>query len=210
MDWIKYNRQLGIAISVRAMIGFAISIINEFQNKKYKNLVSWAYRFMKRNNLVFRLASHIGQKLSSKAETQLKNFLKDIITKRNNLGIFEDIERLVNVDESPIYLEMPPKKTIEIKGSKNVDIYTFGKEKYRITSVLSITASGSKLPSLLIFKGKAGKYLEKKLNKLEEAKNKEIFISCQENSWCTYQLFLFWLRNIFHYYQKFVIKKNVY
>ena len=163
---------------------------------------------MKRNNLVFRLASHIGQKLSSKAETQLKNFLKDIITKRNNLGIFEDIERLVNVDESPIYLEMPPKKTIEIKGSKNVDIYTFGKEKYRITSVLSITASGSKLLPLIIFKGKAGKYLEKKLNKLEEAKNKEIFISCQENSWCTYQLFLFWLRNIFHYYQQFVIKKK--
>ena len=110
MDWIKYNRHLGIAISVRAMIGFAISIINEFQNKKYKNLVSWAYRFMKRNNLEFRFASHIGQKLSSKAETQLKNFLKDIITKRNNLGIFEDIEILVNADESPIYLEMPLKK----------------------------------------------------------------------------------------------------
>ena len=69
-----------------------------------------------------------------------------------------------------------------MKGSKNVDIYTFGKEKYRITSVLSITGSRCKLPPLLIFKGKAGKYLEKKLNKLEEAKNKEIFISCQENS----------------------------
>ena len=37
MDWIKYNRQLGIAISVREMIRFAISIINEYQNKKYKN-----------------------------------------------------------------------------------------------------------------------------------------------------------------------------
>jgi hypothetical protein len=110
MDWIKYNRQLCITISVIAMIGFPISIINEFQNKKYKNLVSWAYRFMKRNNLVLRLALHIGQKLSTKTETQLKNFLKDIITKRKNLGIFEDIERLVNVDESPIYLEMPLKK----------------------------------------------------------------------------------------------------
>ena len=97
-----------------------------------------------------------------------------------------------------------------MKGSKNVDIYTFGKEKYRIASVLSITASGSKLPSLLIFKDKPGKYLEKKLNKLEEVKNKDIFISWEENSWCTYQLFLFWLRNIFHYYKNFVIKKNVY
>ena len=69
-----------------------------------------------------------------------------------------------------------------MKGSKNVDIYTFGKVKYRITSVLSITGSGYKLPPFLILKVKAGKYLEKKLNKLEEAKNKEIFISCQENS----------------------------
>lgn len=69
---------------------------------------------------------------------QLLKFLKDIIAKRNCLYIFDDLERIINVDESPIYLEIPPKKTIEIKESKNVDIYTFGKEKQRITCVLSI------------------------------------------------------------------------
>lgn len=141
---------------------------------------------------------------------QLLKFLKDIIAKRNCLYIFDDLERIINVDESPIYLEIPPKKTIEIKGSKNVDIYTFGKEKQRITCVLSIAANGNKLPPLLIFKGKAGKYLGKKLNKLDEAKNKDIFINCQENSWCTYEIFLFWLKNIFYYYENYLIKKNVY
>ena len=161
LDWIKFNRNQGIAISVRSLIGFAISIINEFKNKKYKTLVSWAHRFMKRNNLTIRMSSHIGQKITSRGEMQLLKFLKDIIAKPNCLDIFDDLERIINVDESPIYLEMPPKKTIEIKGSKNVDIYTFGKEKQRITCVLSIAANGTKLPPLLIFKGKAGKYLEK-------------------------------------------------
>lgn len=105
---------------------------------------------------------------------------------------------------------MPAKKTLEIKGSKNVDIYPFGKEKKRITCVLSIAANGVKLPPLLIFKGKAEKYLEKKLNKLDEAKNKDNFINCQKNAWCTYEIFLFWLKNIFYYYENYLIKKNVY
>lgn len=100
-----------------------------------------------------------------------------------------------------------PKKTIELKWSKIVDIYTFGNEKNRITCVLSVNAKGCKLQPLLIFKSKPGKYLDKKLNKLEEANNKEIFISCQENSWCTYQIYIFWLKNIFIYYQNYVIKK---
>ena len=47
LNWIKFNRQHGIAISGRSLIGFAISIIKEFENKKYKTLVSWAHRFMK-------------------------------------------------------------------------------------------------------------------------------------------------------------------
>lgn len=45
------------------------------------------------------MASHIGQKISPKGELQLKNFLKEIIFQRNTLKIFDDIERIINVDE---------------------------------------------------------------------------------------------------------------
>ena len=53
--------------------------------------------------------------------------------------------------------------------------------------------------SLLILKGKIGKKKEKELNNIEIVKNKKIFIKCQENTWCSSEIFLFWLNNIFKY-----------
>ena len=95
----------------------------------------------------------------------------------------------------------------DIKGKKQIDIITYGKDKCRLTAVLSITASGKKLPPLLILKGKVGKRKEEKLNKLEIVKKKKIFVKCQEKAWCNTELFKFWVNNVFIIYQKLVVKK---
>ena len=59
-----------------------------------------------------------------------------------------------NMDETPIYFDMVGNNTIETKRAKTVQVQTTGNEKNWFTYVLTILADGSKLPSLVIFKGK--------------------------------------------------------
>ena len=65
--------------------------------------------------------------------------------------------------------------TIDIMGNKEVIIDTKGNEKKRISVLLTIFGDGSKLPAVLIFKGKKGKFIEKEINGNIHVLRKEIF-----------------------------------
>lgn len=117
-------------------------------------------------------------------------------------------ERLVNVDETPIYMEMPENKTVEFKGAKDIDIATFGGEKVRISLILACAGNGTKLPPLLIFKAKRGGKLEKNLSSLSIVKEKKIFIFCQEKAWCDNDIFINWIKDFYVPYETLIIKKT--
>lgn len=88
---------------------------------------------------------------------------KKISQLRKDSEIYDNISLIVNVDETPCYLENPLTETIDIKGKKQIKIITYRKEKCGITFALSVSASGYKLPPLLILKGKLGKKKKKNL-----------------------------------------------
>lgn len=67
------------------------------------------------------------------------------------------------MDEYAIYYQNIYPTTIAHIGEKSVDIRSFGKDKMRITVVLTILADGTKLPPLLIFRGKNNGLKEKTL-----------------------------------------------
>ena len=52
---------------------------------------------------------------------------------------------IINMDETPIWLEMTGKTTVEKIVTKNVEVKTFGTEYIRISLLLAITAKGNKL-----------------------------------------------------------------
>ena len=56
------------------------------------------------------------------------------------------------MDETPLYLNMPPSTTVQKIESKRVNIKTQGQENWRVTVILTILASGEKLPPLLFLK----------------------------------------------------------
>lgn len=59
-----------------------------------------------------------------------------------------------NMDETPLYFDMVPSRTLEKKGAKEVRVKTTGAGKRRVTIVLACLASGKTLPPMIIFKGK--------------------------------------------------------
>ena len=105
------------------------------------------------------------------------------------------------MDETPCNLEMGFDNTIDFIGKKSIEIETFGREQYRITIILTIAGDGTKLPPFAILKVKPGKIIENHVKNLEYVVNKKIFICCQENGWCTEDIFAEWIKNIFIPYQ---------
>jgi len=107
---------------------------------------------MARNNYSFRTRSHIWQLLPKNCYTLASIFLNEVWDKRRAFGFYDAI--IGNCDETPIFFNMTPNKTIAQKDGKTIIIKTQEQEKCRISVILTITVDGGKLPSYLIFKAK--------------------------------------------------------
>lgn len=110
---------------------------------------------MKRNNLTIRYATHIGQKYPPETIDNIYNFFHQIISKRERELLIDDdrLDLLVNCEETAIFFESPEKKTVSLKGIKDITINTFGIDKQRI-SLLAVSGNGIKLAPLIEVKGK--------------------------------------------------------
>ena len=110
-----------------AIIVYLLFLQPEFgETKSYDALKMWCIWFLKRNNLVFRRAGHIGQPLPKSIHTAVNGFLRDIIRAREKMGIGDqDLGRIVNMDETPIFFDMPETITIEVKGIKKCKYINF-------------------------------------------------------------------------------------
>ena len=84
-------------------------------------------------------------------------FLNEVKAIRLKKGINSSI--IANMDETPVFLNMPLTKTIVKRGSRQVIIKTLNQEKCRISVLLTIVADGSKLPPLSYLKQKKSQYI---------------------------------------------------
>lgn len=159
-------------MTVRDIIGYLIFLNPDIgENKTYNALKHCCTRFLKRHSLFFRKAGHIGQPLPKNVNDVVNIFLRDIIRARVNMNITDDkLNLIINIEETPIYFEMPEQTTIELKDTKNVKISIFGNDKSRVSVILAIADNGEKFAPMMIFKGQSGKTNEKKLQDIEEEK----------------------------------------
>lgn len=116
----------------------------------------------------------------------------------------------VNCDEALIYMEIVSNKNIEIKGSKDIDISTFGGDKVKVSLLLSCEGNGKKLLPLLVLKATMGRKLEKALNKFKIVKEKKYLFVARQMHGVTI-LYLYIGLKIFIYLIKIMkLKKHVY
>ncbi len=61
---------------------------------------------------------------------------------------------ILNMDQTPVYFAMNAKRTLELVGTRTIHIRTSPHDNKRATVAVTITADGTVLPSMVIFKGK--------------------------------------------------------
>ena len=55
------------------------------------------------------------------------------------------------MNETPVFFDMVPEKSLVKKGQKSVTIRTSGSEKRHVTVVITVAADGFILPPMIIF-----------------------------------------------------------
>lgn len=150
--WVNEQRAAGRGISTVSIRLKAKTYAKDMDIADFQGGPSWCFRFMRRKELSIRQRTTVCQKLPKDWEEKLESF------RSYTSGIIEDekisMDHVANMDEVPLTFDIPMHRTVEKKGEKMVPIKTTGHEKSSFTVVLSCTASGKKLPPMLIFKRK--------------------------------------------------------
>ncbi|RHY21988.1 hypothetical protein DYB25_011919 [Aphanomyces astaci] len=118
--------------------------------RAYKSLVQWCLRFANRHGYYHRVPCPAKSTQEELAVTQ-EAFAADFGSTFGHLPK----HAWINVDETPVYYDMPPGRTLARVGQSS-RVKESQKHSDRITAVLSIRADGTKMPLLLIVKGRPG------------------------------------------------------
>ena len=90
----------------------------------------WLRRFLKRNKIIFRRATSVGQKIPDNAPELAEAFLDSMLA-------LPESQQIYNMDESPCYFDVPRAETFDFRGVKTVKLKTTGHEKLRFATVLT-------------------------------------------------------------------------
>ncbi len=150
--WVNEQRAAGRGISTVLIRLKAKTFAEDMKIGEFQGGPSWCFRFMKRKDLSIRQRTTVCQKLPKDWEEKLESFRSYTGGLVQELKI--SLDHLANMDEVPLTFDIPMHRTVEKKGEKMVPIKTTGHEKSSFTVVLSCTASGKKLPPMVIFKRK--------------------------------------------------------
>ena len=124
----------------------------------FKPTTGWLDGFLKRFPLslrvfttsVFKNASPVINKASLDNKiNSFRSFIQECKAR-------DDIQRIWNMDETPVWLDMPAKRMIHQRGAPTVSRLSTGSEGRRVTVVLCCSDNGDKMAPIMVVRNNEG------------------------------------------------------
>lgn len=119
----------------------------------FKASKGWIYRFLKRYDMSLRTSTTVGQKEPDDAREQALQFFHYFSKLRQDYTDY--VFTYANMDEVPVWFDMPQSRTYDIEGNRTIKVRTTGNEKQRFTVVLCTLSTGEKVKPMLIFRSQS-------------------------------------------------------
>ena len=125
-----------------------------------------------------RMGTHESQRAPSETAALALDYMKSIRPKVMQLNRSQEF--ILNMDQTPVPFSFHSERTLELLGSRTINIRKSTNDTKRVTCAMTVTASGSVLTPMLIFKGATGGRIEKR-----EVPTcvKDILYGVQPNAW---------------------------
>ncbi len=160
-EWMMIQRRKQNVVSMKEIIEKALSINPQFKQGESSKLTPWVYQFLSRKNLSVRTKTRSSQVLDAVMKPARREYCKLIVTVLQNYIV--DLKYLVNMDETAVYLNCSPKRTVHRKREHTIPIRIGGGASPRFTLAVTVAMDGTKLPLFVIFKGTVGGSVERGL-----------------------------------------------
>lgn len=149
LDWFLQKRGQGLVISCRTLMHRAGEIDQDFRRQtewsRYKAIMCFNRKF----NLVMRATATESARLPSTVREEAREYVESV--RQRMVGRNQDY--ILNMDQTPVFFNMNAKKTLACKGARTVIGRKASDDTKRVSCLVTITASGSILPTLMVFKG---------------------------------------------------------
>ena len=169
----------------------ASSLSPEFNAKHFVARHSAIKRFLCAHSLVYRLGTHETQRKPDEVAQEASEYMNLMCPFLE--GPHRDRRFILNMDQTPVYFNMTPKKTLETIGVKTVHIRTSTNDTKRATVAVTIAGDGTVLPSTVIFKGKAeGRIARSEFSTYPTTHHYQ----CQDNAWMDERVMIAWVDDV--------------
>ena len=187
LQWILEARDQQLPIQRKTIQRRALALIKP-QQPQFRASEGWLQKFLKRHSLSLRRTTSIQQKLPADLEKKLERFMQDVKALRE-IHQFPD-NLIINMDETPIYFDMPKAHTIAKTGAREVRVRGTKGGKKRVTFVVTCSAAGQMLKPMVVFKGKTARSLK------TVTQRSDIAIVHQKKAWMDSCLMLKWIKEV--------------
>ena len=153
-EFLEEERSNGFAVSNRLLLRQASEIAGGLGLQDFKGSTGWLQRWKRRYNVGYRRGTNVSQKVPADYADQIFKVRKDIILLRKQHSI--EPSHIYNMDQTMCRFDMPQNRTVDVRGGRTIRIKTTHAEKKGFTVALAASASGEKLPAVIIFKEKNG------------------------------------------------------
>jgi len=187
--WFAERREAGVRVTGKALKHEALRLHRENGSQSFKASCGWFASFKRRHNISFRRSTHIAQKTVAITDGLVDRFLRYVIRMRR-LRDYTPAD-IGNMDETPVYLEMPGKATFDYRGQNEVTVTSTGHEKEKITVTLGAYADGTKMSPLVHLTG------VRPLPRDDIPAGIIVYMcGTGKKSWANEESILFWLRKL--------------
>ena len=151
LNYIEEWRQKGFEVNRFTLLRKAGQLRPAILGKSIGAAKICISRFLTKNNLTHRVATHKAQRDPREVESEGKEFLEYIRPRLTDGSRHPDF--ILNMDQTPVYHSMDSSRTIERVGARTVNVRVATNDSMRVTVAVTVTASGQKVKSMVVFKG---------------------------------------------------------
>ena len=192
-EFLEEERSEGRPVSNQLLKTKAIQIAGGLKIAGFRASCGWLNRWKQRYNVGVRAGTNNAQKIPADYADLLHSFRKSVITirKAENIGPAD----IVNMDQTMCRFDMPPSHTNNKRGERTIRIKTTRAEKKGFTVALAATASGKKLPAVIVFKERGGSLGVRVRRSLRIPPN--VRVRASTNGWMTAEEYQHWLVHVY-------------
>ena len=185
--WIFELREQGMAVSIGMIAMKACELDRDFRNRTEHARYQCARRFTIAHRFAVQIKTHESQRPLAEVAEEARSFvesMKPIVSEARR-----DKRWIINMDQTPVFFSMTPNTSLDQVGARTINVRTSSGSTIRVTLAVTVTASGTTLPPLMVFKGKPNGRIQRAFGTYPVG----CFYAVQERAWMDERVMLMWV-----------------